>query len=83
MVKGLGALENQVMTVLWEVPDALSVHDLVDRVSREQRTPAYTHHPDGRDASLVKGLGSAGEDRPTVPLSPQPLPRRSDHRFAA
>ncbi len=42
MVKGLGALEKQVMTVLWEVPDALSVHDLVDHLGAEQRTPAYT-----------------------------------------
>ena len=41
-MKGLGSLENQVMTVLWEVPDALSVHELVNRLGGEQRTPAYT-----------------------------------------
>ncbi|MGV9836960.1 BlaI/MecI/CopY family transcriptional regulator [Nocardia niigatensis] len=41
-MKGLGALESQVMAVLWEVPGALSVHDLVDRLRTEQRVPAYT-----------------------------------------
>lgn len=41
-MKGLGALESQVMAVLWEHPDALSVHDLVDRLDDGRRTPAYT-----------------------------------------
>lgn len=41
-MKGLGALESQVMAVLWDCPDALTVHDLVDRVGSDERTPAYT-----------------------------------------
>lgn len=41
-MKGLGALESQVMGVLWESADALSVHDLVDRLGNDGRVPAYT-----------------------------------------
>ncbi|MET9485382.1 BlaI/MecI/CopY family transcriptional regulator [Nocardia sp. NPDC006630] len=41
-MKGLGALESQVMGVLWGEVDALSVHDVVDRLSDDRRVPAYT-----------------------------------------
>ncbi|MFI6221568.1 BlaI/MecI/CopY family transcriptional regulator [Nocardia salmonicida] len=41
-MKGLGALESQVMAVLWDSADALSVHDLVERLDSDDRTPAYT-----------------------------------------
>ncbi|MFI6572251.1 BlaI/MecI/CopY family transcriptional regulator [Nocardia fluminea] len=41
-MKGLGALESQVMAVLWESSQPLSVHDLVDRLDNDQRVPAYT-----------------------------------------
>ncbi|MFD6357484.1 BlaI/MecI/CopY family transcriptional regulator [Nocardia tengchongensis] len=41
-MKGLGALESRVMTVLWDSADALSVHDVVERLSDDQRVPAYT-----------------------------------------
>ncbi|WP_067685904.1 BlaI/MecI/CopY family transcriptional regulator [Nocardia jejuensis] len=41
-MKGLGALESRVMAVLWESPDALTVHDLVERLGDDERVPAYT-----------------------------------------
>ncbi|WP_330185161.1 BlaI/MecI/CopY family transcriptional regulator [Nocardia sp. NBC_01503] len=41
-MKGLGALESQVMAVLWDSAEALSVHDLVERLSSDERVPAYT-----------------------------------------
>ncbi|MFD7847148.1 BlaI/MecI/CopY family transcriptional regulator [Nocardia sp. NPDC004340] len=41
-MKGLGALESRVMAVLWDSSEALSVHDVVDRLSDDQRVPAYT-----------------------------------------
>ncbi|MFE6860094.1 BlaI/MecI/CopY family transcriptional regulator [Nocardia sp. NPDC057668] len=41
-MKGLGALESQVMAVLWESADALSVHDLVAGLGTDERVPAYT-----------------------------------------
>ncbi|MEV6070775.1 BlaI/MecI/CopY family transcriptional regulator [Nocardia sp. NPDC052001] len=41
-MKGLGALESRVMAVLWDGPDALSVHELVDQLTDADRTPAYT-----------------------------------------
>ncbi|MBL1073858.1 BlaI/MecI/CopY family transcriptional regulator [Nocardia sp. 2] len=41
-MRRLGALESRAMAVLWESPEPLSVHDLVDRLGTAQRVPAYT-----------------------------------------
>ncbi|BDT85558.1 BlaI/MecI/CopY family transcriptional regulator [Nocardia cyriacigeorgica] len=38
---GLGGLEAEVMEILWDAPDAMSVHDLVEVLARRKQL-AYT-----------------------------------------